>query len=612
MTRDTLNARGGRQVGHRSGSHRPAGSGRLGARIRLLCIVVCCALALQPTLIAPGRGSARASSRPRPGADSPGLPAGRTARSLLTLAAAVGEGIRQLLPARETAHRADAGRGAMYEPEPAAAFVIEAPAGLSVVSTANSVIELSWPVVAGAVGYRVERSPNLLTPYTVVGQPAPNVFQDTGVTRGLTYLYRVMAVDSSGARSAPSPVAMATAITFVDGELIGANDPHGRPATRVKADHVNDLRVAVAGVRGAALLSTSWQESVSSGAPVRADHVRELRSKLDEARAALGLPTGGYADSTLSTGQNGTPIRKIHFEQLRDRSTSGTGVTGSGISAYDFASERLDPSNRTGAGGIDLYSGNYNWSLPIVSLPGRAGLDLGLSLSYNSLVWTKSGNHVLFDGDGGWPAPGFRLGFAVVQGKFIDTQAQKAAYMLVTPSGARVSLRQTAAPTVYEAGDSSYLQLTEEQDGSLTLVAPGGTRMTYRFSGGVFKCTEIKDSNGNFITVAYTSYGNVDYVTDTLGRLVDFDYHTDGYLKDIKQTWHREVETQSGVQTVTETHRWAKFEYDDPEVRTNFPGMEVFGPTGGQTFHALKRVTLADDSYFVFNYTTWGQVYQVV
>lgn len=42
---------------------------------------------------------------------------------------------------------------------------------------------------------------------------------------------------------------------------------------------------------------------------------------------------------------------------------------------------------------------------------------------------------MLFDGDGGWPAPGFRLGFPVVQGKFYDAQAQKYAYMLVTPSG---------------------------------------------------------------------------------------------------------------------------------------------------------------------------------
>lgn len=46
--------------------------------------------------------------------------------------------------------------------------------------------------------------------------------------------------------------------------------------------------------------------------------------------------------------------------------------------------------NQQGTGGEDLYSGNYNWSVPIVGLPGRAGHDLGLSLSYNSHIWVRT------------------------------------------------------------------------------------------------------------------------------------------------------------------------------------------------------------------------------
>jgi YD repeat-containing protein len=287
-------------------------------------------------------------------------------------------------------------------------------------------------------------------------------------------------------------------------------------------------------------------------------------------------------------------------------------VTGSGLSAYDFASARLDASNRTGAGGVDLFSGNFNWSLPLVGLAGRAGLDLGLSLSYNSLVWTKSGNYVLFDGDGGWPSPGFRLGFPVVQGKFTDTQAGKTAYMLITPSGARVSLRQTAAgSTVYEAGDSSYLQLRENQDGTLAVLTTGGTRMTYSVEGGVYKCAQIEDSNGNLIAVAYDGFGNISTVTDTLGRVLTFNYDGAGYLQSITQTWHREVESGGSTQTVTETHYWAQFTYADVTVGTNFTGLTVFGPANGQTIHALQKVQLADDSSYTFGYTTWGQVNKV-
>jgi len=42
----------------------------------------------------------------------------------------------------------------------------------------------------------------------------------------------------------------------------------------------------------------------------------------------------------------------------------------------NFAMARIAPGNRTGTGGEDLLSNNYNWNLPLVSLPGR-GLDLG-------------------------------------------------------------------------------------------------------------------------------------------------------------------------------------------------------------------------------------------
>jgi YD repeat-containing protein len=611
MMRDTHKAHGGRTTGREGRnpdvSRRPS---RLAARVRVVCLLLCVALALQPSLLAPGRA---APVRVRPAGASQASLMGLAARPIFAVITSVASILRPSAPS-PAGVGIPAARLEAYEPEPAAAvFFLPAPSAMSVVSVSDSQVTLSWAPVSGASSYRVERSPDILTPYSTVGSTAGISFPDAGVTRGYTYLYRVRAVDATGALSPPSPAAMATAITFTDPELVGANDPQGRPATAVKAVHVNDLRLAVAGVRRAAALpAVAWAEEVRSGETlIRASHVEELRTKLGEARSALGLTTPAYTDAALQAGANGTAIKKVHFEELRSRSASGSGVTGSGLAAYDFASARLDASNRTGGGGIDLVSRNFGWSLPLVSLPGRAGLDLGLSLTYNSLVWTRSGNSVLFDGDGGWPAPGFRLGFAVVQGKFHDSQAQKDAYMLVTPSGARVSLRQVGTTAVYEAGDSSYLQLTEEADGGLTLRTSGGARMSYRPLGGVYKCVEVKDRNGNFITVTYNAFDNIGAVTDTLGRTINFGYYADGYLKEITQTWHREVESGSTTQTVTETHQWARFYYDDKVVQTNFTGLNVFGPANGQSIHALSKVTLADDSSFTFNYTTWGQVNQV-
>ena len=53
---------------------------------------------------------------------------------------------------------------------------------------------------------------------------------------------------------------------------------------------------------------------------------------------------------------------------------------------------------------------NFKWSVPIISLGGR-GLAAGLTLHYNSRVWTRRNNQVAFDAITGWPAPGYSLGF---------------------------------------------------------------------------------------------------------------------------------------------------------------------------------------------------------
>lgn len=59
---------------------------------------------------------------------------------------------------------------------------------------------------------------------------------------------------------------------------------------------------------------------------------------------------------------------------------------------YTLTEAKLDPRYRVGSPGEDMFSGNVNYSLPLVSLPGRAGLDLNITLSYNSLVWIRYAN----------------------------------------------------------------------------------------------------------------------------------------------------------------------------------------------------------------------------
>ena len=120
-----------------------------------------------------------------------------------------------------------------------------------------------------------------------------------------------------------------------------------------------------------------------------------------------------------------------------------------------------------------------SWSVPLLSLPGRAGLDLGLALSYSSMVWTRSGPYIHFDEDNGFPSPGFRLGFPTVQRKVFDAQTAKNAYLLITAAGQRVELRQVGTSNIYDAADSSYLRLTD--NGSNLLVrSTDGTQAEFR------------------------------------------------------------------------------------------------------------------------------------
>lgn len=257
----------------------------------------------------------------------------------------------------------------------------------------------------------------------------------------------------------------------------------------------------------------------------------------------------------------------------------------------------LDPMNQTGGSGENPLSRNFNWTLPLVSLPGRAGMDLNLSLSYNSLVWIKSGSYISFDDAHGSPSPGFRLGFPVIQPLYFNAEVGQYAFMLIGSDGGRTELRRVGSSMLYEAADSSHLLLDAS---TMTLRAADGTQLRYELKGSEYQCTEIKDRNGNYITVNYTTSGRIDSVVDTLSRTVDFNYDMNGRLTSIEQTW--------GSST---PHVWASFEYVETTIQTNFTDLTVVGPANGSKVWTLSKVTLADSSHSDFSYTSWGQVWKV-
>lgn len=88
------------------------------------------------------------------------------------------------------------------------------PTGLTAQALAGQKIKLSWKAStdsgSGLSGYRVERSSSG-SPFTVIVTTTTTSYTDSGLTKGKTYTYRVVACDKSDNCSAPSNNASATA-----------------------------------------------------------------------------------------------------------------------------------------------------------------------------------------------------------------------------------------------------------------------------------------------------------------------------------------------------------------------------------------------------------------
>jgi YD repeat-containing protein len=313
--------------------------------------------------------------------------------------------------------------------------------------------------------------------------------------------------------------------------------------------------------------------------------------------------TGGWAYWESMVPSQGREAVRRAFDESGEFVYVVSTITpnGSASSAVSsLLSARVDPNNQPGTG---LLARDAEWSLPLISLPGRSGLDLGLALSYSSMVWTRSGPsdhpYLYFDEDNGSPSPGFRLGFPTIQEKFFDAQMGQNVYLLITPAGGRHELRQVGTSSTYEAADSSYLQLIDY--GSSLLVRPtDGTQLSYAKLNNEWRCSQVKDRNGNYLTVNYNWRGQITTIKDTLERLITFNYDGNANLQSITQSWNGQ------------THEWATFGWSNIQIQPNFAG-SISGMTYGGTIPVLSQIGLADHSYYKFIYATslTGQVSRV-
>ena len=254
-------------------------------------------------------------------------------------------------------------------------------------------------------------------------------------------------------------------------------------------------------------------------------------------------------------------------------------VADSNVSDWDQINRRSldDPLNDRG-NLANKATGNNNFQIvaPVLSLPGR-GMDLNLSLVYNSLVWNKSGSEMYFDIDHDSPAPGWHLGF----GKMVLMGT--AGCMLIEPDGSRHPFKGTVFSYHYdktaslpavdipvfkgETTDGSMIEYRCEpsswQNPSGVARYPNGTVVYYtNLSSGAearnyLYPTRIVDKNGNSMAILYTwpdAEPRIQRVVDSVGRVINFRYDTQKRLTSITGPGLKDASGNPTIQTFVRLH----------------------------------------------------------
>ncbi|HKQ72777.1 MAG TPA: carboxypeptidase-like regulatory domain-containing protein, partial [Blastocatellia bacterium] len=318
------------------------------------------------------------------------------------------------------------------------------------------------------------------------------------------------------------------------------------------------------------------------------------------------LPEPAYEDPRpANTANFGSYLAQMSLR------SNATGIAGS------QPMQLADPTAGASAVGgfsYNLDSRNFNFTFPALSLPGRAGTGVSLFLSSDSKLWTADPNAgvMVFNADKGFPAPGWRLGFGAI---LVKTQAAptysnsvtgKASLIYMSPDGARHDLAFNTTTGAYESYDSTYLRF---ELATRILRMPNGAQVHFSadsFANGDarFLPTLIKDRNGNFINIYYRTLSNnavvLDYVIDTAGRRVDFNYQNNR-LTSISQN-------RNG-----NTFYFVRIDYTPVTIQSKF-NLAVTDPVninGSQVF-LPSRITYPTGVNFRIIYTNYGQILSVV
>ena len=294
------------------------------------------------------------------------------------------------------------------------------------------------------------------------------------------------------------------------------------------------------------------------------------------------------------------------------------------------APTQIDANNATGVQAYNLYSGtreninlatgNLNLTIPLVSVPGRAGNTLDVAIEYDSKIWQFTpyidGNGDLAERWGvenrsaGVGQLGWRLNVPILSshsqghvgwapnGAIVSCQE----YIFESSDGSKHSFPNRTSCWYYDAAlkknieDTGHEILTgnSEDAAFLTLVGTGTiyTKDGRKIAANLFNGATITDTNGNIQSMLPQVPQPFSY-TDTLGRNVNS-------LNGNQSITY--VDSNGATQTIT-------FGFTNITTSPSFPNSGITVPQGN--WSALTSITLPTGRSYTFQYNNYGELTKI-
>ena len=316
----------------------------------------------------------------------------------------------------------------------------------------------------------------------------------------------------------------------------------------------DQVKVTVVGERRSPNIVSSTAEPVSSSdRPRRISSIGPVNNGNSRIAQRRGGGEGNAREGFRASAKAFAPGAAMFFLPGEDdygwNSANYTTIDDPGKERGDIPGHAIDG----GAG-----SGNFQFEAPLIGLDGR-GIDLNMAFNYNSRLWHKSGTDMYFDVDRDW-IPGWIMGF----GKIVMAGTS---YIMIDADGTRhpfSGLSRGSFPSPYSSLQTFEAYTT---DGSFINYYAEGYKAQFDNSGGhnmrfawaklsngttieygapanyAVYPKKITDANGNYITITYRTYTrywnnqwvygveegpNIETITDTLGRTIQFHYERSG------------------------------------------------------------------------------------